>query len=229
MSSRSIASPVPLTRTWSAVIFDLDGTLIHSAPVILDGLAHVHESLGLDVPSEAELLDWIGPPVYESLRERALLSDAEALHARALYREYTSGAELNVAVFPGILGLLEQLATAGIPVAIATSKPETNARAIIEHLGLAELFTAIVGADEAHGRLTKADVVGEALMRLAAAGVDVEAPVMVGDRKYDTSGAAEHGVPTILVEWGYGNPSEAIGTLAVVASADQLRGLLLGA
>ena len=51
---------------------------------------------------------------------------------------------------------------------------------------------------------------------------------MVGDRGYDTLGAAANGVPTILVEWGYGSPAEAADALAVVHSADQLRNLLLG-
>ena len=228
--SLSFTAPsASLTRTWSAVLFDLDGTLIHSAPLILEGLAHVHESFGLAVPSEAELMDWIGPPVYESLRERAMLSEAEALRARAMYRDYTAGSELHVAMFPGVLGLLQQLGDAGIPIALATSKPEHTARGILEHRGVAERFAAIVGASDEAGRASKADVVGEALLRLAAAGIDIEAPVMVGDRGYDTAGAAEHGVPTILVEWGYGNPSEANDALAVVASADQLRSLLLGA
>jgi phosphoglycolate phosphatase len=51
---------------------------------------------------------------------------------------------------------------------------------------------------------------------------------MVGDRGYDILGASAHGVPTVLVEWGYGSPEEAGDALAVVHSADQLRGLLLG-
>ncbi|MFM6973801.1 MAG: HAD hydrolase-like protein [Agromyces sp.] len=219
----------PLTRTWSTVLFDLDGTLVHSAPVILEGLAHVHESLGLPVPSESDLLDWIGPPLYDSLRERAMLSDSEALHARQLYRDYTEGAERHVALFPGVFGVLEQLVAAGVPIGLATSKPERTALGILDSLGIASLFTVSVGADEALGRISKADVVGEALLRLAAHGVDIEAPVMVGDRGVDVDGAAAHAVPTILVEWGYGNPSEAADALAIVASADQLRSLLLGA
>ena len=51
---------------------------------------------------------------------------------------------------------------------------------------------------------------------------------MVGDRGYDTLGAAANGVPTILVEWGYGSPAEAADTIAVVHSTDQLRAVLLG-
>jgi len=51
---------------------------------------------------------------------------------------------------------------------------------------------------------------------------------MVGDRSHDTIGALANGVPTILVEWGYGSPAEADDALAIVHSTDQLRGLLIG-
>ncbi|MFM6974465.1 MAG: HAD hydrolase-like protein [Agromyces sp.] len=217
----------PVTRTWSTVLFDLDGTLVHSAPAIVDGLAFVHRELGLPIPPEPELLDWIGPPVLESLRERAGLSELEALRARDAYREYADAAEQHVALFPGILGVLEQLSEANIPIAVATSKPELAAERLLQRLGIRDLFHTCVGANDAVGRNRKADVVGEALLRLAALGVDIEGPVMVGDRGHDVVGAAEHDVPTILVEWGYGHPREAQDALAVVASADQLRKLLL--
>ena len=217
-----------LTRTWSAVLFDLDGTLVDSAPVILDGLRRMHEGMGMPVPSEAELMAWIGPPLFESLKVRAGLSDEDALRARALYRELTAETDRSLVLFPGMRGVLELLAAAEIPVALATSKPEQSARNILEHHGLLSLFTACVGADDFAHRSSKGDVVAEALLRLAAAGADIEAPVLVGDRGMDVAGGTEHGVPTIVVEWGYGSPAESAGALAIVASVDELRGLLLG-
>ena len=50
---------------------------------------------------------------------------------------------------------------------------------------------------------------------------------MIGDRFYDIEGAAEHNIPTIYVDWGYGNPGEAEGSLAVVSKAGELLPLLL--
>ena len=90
------------------------------------------------------------------------------------------------------------------------------------------MTTVITGASDDETRSTKADVVAEALRRLQEQGVDTANAVMVGDRGYDILGAAAHGLPTILVEWGYGSPEEAGEAFAVVHSADQLRGLLLG-
>ncbi|HLP22719.1 MAG TPA: HAD hydrolase-like protein [Microbacteriaceae bacterium] len=217
-----------VTRTWSAVLFDLDGTLVDSAPIILDGLRRMHECMGLPVPSESELMAWVGPPLFESLKRRAGLSDEDALRARAMYRELTEGTESALALFPGMRGVLEGLFAAGVPIALATSKPESSARTVLEHHGLSELFTVCVGADDSAHRSSKSAVVAEALLRLAAVGVDIEAPVLVGDRGVDVAGAIEHEVPTILVEWGYGSPAEAEGALAVVASTDDLRRLLIG-
>ncbi|BDZ54655.1 hypothetical protein GCM10025870_17280 [Agromyces marinus] len=130
-------------------------------------------------------------------------------------------------MFPGVEGVIRSLHAAGMPIALATSKPESMARRVLEHVGLDGYFTVIAGASEDEERSTKADVVAEALRRLRAHGVDVSDPVMVGDRGYDTLGAAAHDVPTILVEWGYGSPAEAGDAFAVVHSADQLRSALL--
>jgi phosphoglycolate phosphatase len=58
-------------------------------------------------------------------------------------------------------------------------------------------------------------------------GADVSNPVMIGDRDYDINGAAEHGIPTIYVDWGYGHAGESEGSLAVVSKAEELLPLLL--
>jgi phosphoglycolate phosphatase len=59
-------------------------------------------------------------------------------------------------------------------------------------------------------------------------GVDVSRPIMVGDRDYDIEGAAANGIPSIFVEWGYGSPAEAEGSLTTVATPAELIPLLLG-
>lgn len=216
------------TRTWSAVLFDLDGTIIDSATDITGSLAHMFAEMGLPVPSDDTLRAYVGPPLLDSLRMTAGFSDAEAWEALNVYRDHYGEHVLRSPVFPGVAGVLERLHAAGIPIALATSKPERMARQVLDHAGLSEYFTVITGASDDESRSTKADVVAEALRRLQAQGVDTANPVMVGDRGYDTLGALANGVPTILVEWGYGSPAEAGDAMAVVHSADQLRALLLG-
>lgn len=216
------------TRTWSAVLFDLDGTIIDSATDITGSLAHMFAEMGATVPSDEELRAYVGPPLLDSLRMTAGFSDAEAWEALHVYRDHYGEHVLRSPVFPGVAGVLERLHAAGVPVALATSKPETMARKVLDHAGLTEYFDVITGASDDEARSTKADVVAEALRRLQLQGVDTSNSVMVGDRGYDTLGALANGVPTILVEWGYGSPAEAGDAMAVVHSADQLRGLLLG-
>ena len=218
-----------LTRTWSAILFDLDGTITDSAPAITSSLARTFALLGRPVPSAPELLAYVGPPMIAAFQEYAGMTLEEATAARAVYRsEYQGAASLDTAVFPGVAGLLERIHAAGIPIALATSKPELSAIEILTHFELAEYFTVIVGASEDEVRSAKADIVAEALTRLGAAGANISAPVLVGDRVYDAEGAAANGIPAILVEWGYGSPSEAVEATAVVHSTDQLGKLLLG-
>ncbi|MFB6611327.1 HAD hydrolase-like protein [Agromyces sp. NPDC056379] len=216
------------TRAWSAVLFDLDGTIVDSASDITGSLAHMFTELGLPVPSDEVLRAYVGPPLLDSLRLSAGFDDAEAWEALNIYRDHYGEHVLRSPVFPGVAGVLERLHAAGIPVALATSKPESMAVKVLDHQGLSQYFTVIAGASDDEQRSTKADVVAEALRRLNELGISTEHAVMVGDRGYDTLGALANGVPTILVEWGYGSPSEAADAMAVVHSADQLRSLLLG-
>jgi phosphoglycolate phosphatase len=125
-------------------------------------------------------------------------------------------------------GLIARLHGLGVPLAISSSKPESQVVPILEHFGLARYFTVICGASEDETRSAKADVVAEALRRLAESGVDTSHTVLVGDRIHDVEGAAAHGIPAILVEWGYGSPAEAAEAMAVVHSTDQLASLLIG-
>ncbi|MFC6356381.1 HAD hydrolase-like protein [Luethyella okanaganae] len=216
------------THTWSAILFDLDGTITDSAPSITAALAKTFEALGLPVPSQAELVSYVGPPLLEAFKVHAGMNDEQAWKALTVYREHYDNGALDTAVYPGVAGLLERIHDAGIPLALATSKPESMALRILEHFALTPLFDVICGATEDETRSAKSDIVAEALRRLQALGVDTSQSVMVGDRGYDALGAAANGVPTILVEWGYGSPAEAAEAIATVYSSDQLAKKLLG-
>ncbi|WP_438853282.1 HAD hydrolase-like protein [Agromyces sp. M3QZ16-3] len=228
MTSLLPAATVAPPREWSAVLFDLDGTIIDSASEIMDSLAHMFTEMGVPVPDRETLRSYVGPPLLDSLRMTAGFSDVDAWEALNVYRDHYDDHLLHSPVFPGVEGVLQGLQAAGLPIALATSKPESMARLVLAHTGLDRYFTVIAGASDDEARSTKADVVAEALRRLHELGIDTSEAVMVGDRGYDTLGAAAHDVPTILVEWGYGSPAEAGDAIAVVHSADQLRALLIG-
>jgi len=213
-----------MSPRFSAILFDLDGTIVDSAPGITSTLSYTLDHLGLPVQSPAELLRWVGPPILDSFRDYGHLDVDESRYALSVYREkYAAEGVYDATAYPGVLDVLRAVHAAGVPLSLATSKPESLARLILEDLGVADCFTEITGASEDEVRSKKADVVEEALRRLRADGADLSNVVMVGDRIHDVEGAAAHGVPTIFVSWGYGTPDEADEALLIAATAEQLR------
>jgi phosphoglycolate phosphatase len=139
------------------------------------------------------------------------------------YREYYRERGLfENSLYPGIAGLLDELSSAGVLLAVATSKPTVFAEQVLETFGIAKRFSAVCGADLAGLRAGKAEIVSDALAALALG--EVLGAVMVGDREYDVLGAAANGLPCIGVAWGYAAPGELAraGAARIVSDADEL-------
>lgn len=216
---------------YSCVLWDVDGTIADATPGIFPRLLEVFASFGLPAPDAAELPRWVGPPMYESFQTLAGLSPDDAAEALTRYRALAArdGYAASVDIYPGVPDVIRAVAAAGIPQATASTKPENQVRAILEHNDLLGLFTAISGARSGTiGRAdSKPDVIRWALERLAAAGADTSRPVLIGDRHHDVEGAVEFGIPVIFSEWGFGDASEAERAAFRAADADALRSLLL--
>jgi phosphoglycolate phosphatase len=209
---------------YTAILVDLDGTITDSAPGITATLAYTFERMGVPVPSPAGLLEYVGPPILDSFRDLAGLDAAQSARALELYRErYLDEGAFDSTVYPGMAALLRDLSRDERKMSLATSKPELPATLVLEHFGLAAYFDVITGASADEARSAKTDVVAEALVRLERLGADLSRPVMIGDRHHDVEGAADHGIPTIFVEWGYGSPAESAGAVAVVSTPEELR------
>ena len=215
--------------TFTSILFDLDGTIVDSAPGITATLAYTFREMGLPVPPPAELLAYVGPPILDSFRERAGMSMGEAAEALAIYRpRYLETGALDSSLFPGVSDVVRAVHAAGIPLSLATSKPETPATLMLSHFGLLDQFDIITGASDDEVRSSKADVVAEAIARLATFGADLSNAVLVGDREHDIEGATINGIPTIFVDWGYGSATEQAGALDVARTPSDLRRMLLG-
>lgn len=215
--------------TYSCILLDLDGTITDSAPGITATIAWTLEKMGVPVPPREQLLHWVGPPIMDSFRDLAGFDLEQSERALMIYREkYLDDGAYDATLYPGVGPLIREIGRRGIPLSLATSKPELPATLILEHLSLAEYFTVITGASADEKRSAKADVVAEALLRLSSLGHDVSRPVMVGDRIHDIEGAAAHDVPTIAVEWGYGFAEEHADAAAVVTTTRDLAALLFG-
>lgn len=213
--------------SYTTILLDLDGTITDSAPGITDTLAYTFGVLGMPIPDHEELLRYVGPPILDSFRDRAGMNLAERERALEIYRErYLDRGAYDATLYPGMGLLVRDIAAAGIPLSLATSKPETPATLMLEHFTIAHHFDIVTGASDDEVRSAKADVVAEALIRLRAMDADLTRPVLVGDRVHDVEGAAAHGIPTIAVSWGYGEPAEWQHAVAVAHDVGELRALL---
>ncbi|PZU44901.1 MAG: phosphatase [Microbacterium sp.] len=221
---------MPLTSPWTCALWDIDGTVVDASVGILRRLTVALEHFGRPAPTRAELVHWIGPPMFDSFQENVGMTPDEASEAVAYYRTLgkADGYTTDVRLYPGVAELIAELAGAGVAQATASSKPEVQVSALVDHFDLRQYLQAVVGSTPDERTLaTKSDIVAEALRRLRAAGVDTSRPVLVGDRHHDVEGGAAQGVPVIFVRWGFSWPHESEGAAAAVDNADQLRDLLL--
>lgn len=210
---------------WSCVLLDVDGTIVDSAAAVRRSFRQSLGEMGVPVPDDVTLRRYVGPPLWTSFADLGLGGE-ELERAVAHYRRVYSTMYLDPLPFAGVVDLLTDLRTAGIPLSTATSKQEPMARAQLEHLGLAPLFTVVAGATP-DPACTKATVIVSALERLAELGVDTTRPVLLGDRKWDVEGARAAGIPVIGAGWGYAEPGELCSADAVAVDVSAARGLLL--
>ncbi|MCM3778561.1 HAD hydrolase-like protein [Microbacterium hydrocarbonoxydans] len=216
---------------YSCVLWDVDGTIVDASVGILRRLKVALTHFGRPAPTREELIHWIGPPMFDSFQAQAGMSPEQATEAVSFYRTLgkADGYTTDIATYAGVPEILRDVHAAGIPQATASSKPEIQVDAIVDFLELRPYFLTTVGATPDEATLaTKTDIVAEALRRLAARGVDVSRPVLIGDRHHDVEGGAANGVPVIFVDWGFSDAHEGDDAAFRVSTADDLRALLLG-
>jgi phosphoglycolate phosphatase len=202
-------------------LFDLDGTLTDPETGIVGSMRHALSAVGSPEMDQALLRSLIGPPLQD-IFVRLGVPQERLDDAVAAYRErFTEAGMYENEVIPGIPGVLEALVADGWTLGVATSKPAVFAEKILVHFELDGFFTYVAGATLDGSRRHKADVIRHALDRL---GAPPEATIMIGDRREDVAGAAECGVRSVAVTWGFGDPAEFAvpGVIAVVDTPDRL-------
>ena len=219
----------------ATIAFDLDGTLVETAPDLIGSLNVVLGERRLPpLPTEAaRSLVGGGARV---LLERGFaaagepLDEAETPGLVARFIEVYRGRIASESrPFPGVDAALDQLAAAGAILAVCTNKPTALSNLLLEALGMAWRFKAVIGADSAPRR--KPDP-SHLLFAITEAGGDPARALMVGDSRADADAARAATVPCILVPFGYTDtPVGELGADLVIDSFADLpaaaEGLLL--
>jgi len=206
-------------------VFDLDGTLVDSAPDIHAALDRLMAAEGRPRFQRPEVTAMIGDGVRALVQRAAAargLEFSEALLER-FTEDYTARAAEATALFPRIAEALAGLQSQGWTLAICTNKPVAATAALLAGLGLAGRFAAVGGGDSFATR--KPDP-AHLLGTLALAGGDPARAAMIGDHRNDVLAARGAGLPCLFAGWGYGTPDMAEGAAGIAASPAELLPLL---
>lgn len=206
--------------TQKAILFDLDGTLTDSAEGILNCVAPALEHFGLPVYDRETMIVFVGPPLFETFPKFGVPADGVQTAIDIFRARYTTVGKFENTPFPGIREMLATLRAQGHTLYIATSKPEQQAREILEHFDLAQYFDIIAGAATDKSRATKEEVIAY----LKEQSGPIGQAIMVGDTIFDVKGAVAHDIPAIGVSWGYGKVEDMIeaGASAIATSPEHL-------
>lgn len=202
-------------------VFDLDGTLIDTAPDLIESLNHTIGAAGLAPVTYDDLTHLVGHGA------KAMIERSFALRGQRLEEEhypamlerfiahYEAGMPGKGRPYPGVLDAMDRLSAAGVLLAVCTNKMEGLARTLIRANGLTEKFAAITGGDTFAVRKPDA---AHLLGTVERAGGDPARTVMIGDSLNDILVARNAGVPSIAVPFGYSDrpitelrPSRIIG------------------
>ena len=185
------------------IYFDLDGTLTDPYEGITRCILYALDKLGFPHPSDDYLYSCIGPPLWDTFPE--LVGEELTKKAVALYRErFVDVGWKENRPYEGIHGALEQVASAGHTVLVATAKPHMHAARIIEHFGMGDYIHNVYGSELDGTRATKTDLLKFAVEKNPGAAQRI----MIGDRKHDLAGAIANDIEPIGVAWGYGSIEE---------------------
>lgn len=211
-----------------AVVFDLDGTLIDSAPDLRTAVNRLLAEKGRRALDLAAVTAMVGDGVHK-LVERALAATGKetptageiAGSTRRFLEFYEGHGAVLTRAYAGAAEALKRLSDEGYALGICTNKPHGATCEVLGALDLEGYFSAVLGGDSLDG-VRKPDP-RHLLAAVERLGATRETAVMVGDTENDVAAARGAGVPVIAVAFGYAKvPAEDLGADAVIGHFDEL-------
>jgi phosphoglycolate phosphatase len=208
------------------VVFDLDGTLVDSAPDLVATVNTVFAREGLPPVAYETARNLVGGGA-RSLIERSLRAEGRKLRVGEvdrLVKEFIAHYAAHIAdrsrPFPGLEATLDELGAVGCRFAVCTNKLEWLSVRLLDALGLSKRFVAICGADTFGLRKPNPEFLRRTIAR---AGGEIGYAVMVGDSGTDVATARAAGVPVIAVDYGYTEtPVAELGPERVISALSEL-------
>lgn len=216
-----------IMKTYTHLLFDLDGTLTDSEEGIVNALVYALGKEGITEKNTGKLRSFIGSPLLKLLQDAYVLPAERAEDVASHYRSYY--AEKGIfenKVYPGIPDLLSELKQHGKQLILATSKRTYVAEQVLDIFRLRTYFD-FVGGGSSDGKISEKTDVIRSVFEKTGDGIKENA-VMIGDRNYDIIGARENGIDSIAVLYGYGTKEEIeeANPTYMVDTVDELRLLL---
>ena len=217
-----------MSKDITDIIFDLDGTLIDSAPSILGAFKQVLDNFSY-APTGPLSSDLIGPPLKQTLQLISGESDPKKLEilVEAFKSSYDNDAYMLSESYPGVHELLENLFNAGNGLHIATNKRLVPTQKIIEYFEWEKYFQSIYAIDKViPSYLDKSKMIKAMTLDL---NLQLENCIYIGDQIEDGKAAAENLMPFIYVDWGYGPSLPELRNYHSAKSPNDLYNLLCNA
>ena len=188
------------------IVFDLDGTLVETAPDLLAALNHVLGRLELEPMPLDKVRGMIGhgakAMIRAGLRSHEVEVDEASIdeHWGHFITHYTANISAESHPYEDCLAALDSLDSSGATLAVCTNKPQALSEQLLEELGMRTRFAAIVGADSVPDPKPHGDHI---LLTVQKAGGIPSRAIMVGDSETDEKAARNAGLPFIFVPFGY--------------------------
>ncbi|MDG1128120.1 phosphoglycolate phosphatase [Seohaeicola saemankumensis] len=210
----------------SAIVFDLDGTLIDSAPDIRAAVNRTLEGEGhapLDLPTVVSFIGHGLPNlVAKAMVARGIDMDDHARLTGVTLAHYNAASNDLTRPYPGMMAVLERLRRDGHRLGICTNKPEGPARKVLDQFGMAHLFDTVVGGDTLAVRKPDPAPLHHAFAALGAA-----SGLYVGDSEVDADTARAAAVPFAFFTQGYCHiPHDDVTSIAQFDHFDALPGIV---
>jgi phosphoglycolate phosphatase len=212
-----------IRRRFDAILFDLDGTLVDTAPDLCVALNHTLATIGLAPLQLDEVQSLVGNGARAMLNRGLAKYQTEA-DLDALFDVFIDYYTDNIAgssqIFDGLIPVVEKLGDADIQFAVCTNKPESLSRKLLRELGIANHFPVVVGGDSLPVRKPDPEHILATVRQMKST---PDRSLMIGDSANDVIAAKAANIPVIAVTFGYTDvPVRELGADLVIEHFDEL-------